>query len=174
MCSSDLMAALQFLGYNDVKNLAGGLGGWKKAELAVETGAPAAPSAGTAPEVDAARFAALNKFLSELPDGFNTVKPADLNAELAGTPAPFIFDVRSDEEFAGGVVAGAVHIKIQDVPANLAQLPTDKAAPIVVLCQSGHRGALAMMYLRMTGYTNVRNLGGGMNAWIAAELPVVK
>jgi rhodanese-related sulfurtransferase len=169
-----VMAALQFLGYNDVKNLAGGLGGWKKAELAVETGAPAAPSAGTAPEVDAARFAALNKFLSELPDGFNTVKPADLNAELAGTPAPFIFDVRSDEEFAGGVVAGAVHIKIQDVPANLAQLPTDKAAPIVVLCQSGHRGALAMMYLRMTGYTNVRNLGGGMNAWIAAELPVVK
>jgi rhodanese-related sulfurtransferase len=44
----------------------------------------------------------------------------------------------------------------------------------VVLCQSGHRGALAMMYLRMIGYTNVRNLGGGMNAWIAAELPVVK
>ena len=60
------------------------------------------------------------------------------------------------------------------MPANLAQLPTDKAAPIVVLCQSGHRGALVMMYLRMTGgYTNVRNLAGGMNAWVAAELPVV-
>jgi rhodanese-related sulfurtransferase len=30
------------------------------------------------------------------------------------------------------------------------------------------------MYLRMTGYTEVRNLAGGMNAWVAAELPVVK
>jgi rhodanese-related sulfurtransferase len=67
-----------------------------------------------------------------------------------------------------------VNIKIQDVPASLAQLPADKAAPVVVLCQSGHRGAIVMMYLRMTGYTNVRNLAGGMNAWAAAELPVVK
>jgi rhodanese-related sulfurtransferase len=41
-----------------------------------------------------------------------------------------------------------------------------------VLCQSGHRGAIVMMYLQMMGYTNVRNLGGGMNGWINAELPV--
>jgi len=51
-------------------------------------------------------------------------------------------------------------------------LPADKAAPIVVLCQSGHRGAIIMMYLQMMGYTNVRNLGGGMNGWMNAELPV--
>jgi rhodanese-related sulfurtransferase len=170
-----LMAALQFLGYTDVKNLAGGLGGWKKAELAVETGTlPAAPVAGTAPEVDATRLANLTTFLAELPEGFFTVKAADLNVELTGTPVPFIFDVRTVDEFSAGYIDGALNIAINDVPANLAQLPTDKAAPIVVLCQSGHRGALVMMYLRMTGgYTNVRNLAGGMNAWVAAELPVV-
>lgn len=171
-----VMAALQFLGYTDVKNLAGGLGGWKKAELAVETGSlPEAPVAGTAPEVDATRLANLTAFLAELPEGFYTVKAADLNVELTTTPAPFIFDVRTADEFAAGYIDSAVNIAINDVPANLAQLPADKAAPIVVLCQSGHRGALVMMYLRMTGgYTNVRNLAGGMNAWLAAELPVVK
>ncbi len=170
-----IMASLQFLGYTDVKNLAGGLGGWKKAELAVETGTtPAAPVAGTAPEVDATRLANLNAFVSELPEGFYTVKAADLNVELTGTPAPFILDVRTADEFATGYIEGAINININEVPANLAQLPADKAAPIVVLCQSGHRGALVMMYLRMTGYTNIRNLAGGMNGWAAAELPVVK
>jgi rhodanese-related sulfurtransferase len=30
------------------------------------------------------------------------------------------------------------------------------------------------MALRMNGWTNVRNLGGGMSAWVTAQLPVVK
>jgi rhodanese-related sulfurtransferase len=168
-----LMSALQLLGYTDVKNLAGGIGAWKKAELPVETGTlPAAPVAGTAPEVDATRLANLNAFLTALPEGFYTVKPADLNVELTSATVPFIMDVRTADEFKAGFIEGAVNIAINDVPANIAQLPADKAAPIVVLCQSGHRGSIVMMYLRMLGYTNVRNLGGGMNAWTGAELPV--
>lgn len=168
-----IMASLQMLGYTNVKNLAGGLGGWKKAELAVEMGTlPAQPVAGTAPEVDATRLANLNTFITNLPEGFATVKPADLNVELTGTAIPFILDVRTVDEYNKGFITGAINVNINDVPANLAQLPTDKAAPIVVLCQSGHRGAIVMMYLQMMGYTNVRNLGGGMNGWINAELPV--
>jgi rhodanese-related sulfurtransferase len=123
-----IMASLQMLGYTNVKNLAGGLGGWKKAELAVEMG--------TLPAI------------------------------------PFILDVRTADEFKAGFITSAINVNINDVPANLAQLPADKAAPIVVLCQSGHRGAIVMMYLQMLGYTNVRNLGGGMNGWINSELPV--
>jgi len=170
-----VMASLQMLGYTDVKNIAGGLGGWKKAELPVETtGAPAEPVAGTAPEVDATLFRDLNNFLTNLPEGFYTVKAPDLNTELASATKPVIVDVRTAEETANGYIEGALLIPFADFSANLAQLPTDKAAPIVVLCQSGHRGALVMMYLRMIGYTNVRNLAGGMNAWVAAELPVVK
>jgi rhodanese-related sulfurtransferase len=45
---------------------------------------------------------------------------------------------------------------------------------MVILCKSGHRGALALVALRMMGYTDVRNLNGGINAWVKAELPVVK
>jgi rhodanese-related sulfurtransferase len=33
--------------------------------------------------------------------------------------------------------------------------------------------ALALMALRMLGYTNVHNLNGGINVWTAAELPLV-
>ncbi|HEX5837180.1 MAG TPA: rhodanese-like domain-containing protein [Anaerolineales bacterium] len=170
-----VMASLQMLGYTDVKNLAGGLNGWKKAELPVETvTVPAEPTAGAAPEVDAVLLRDLGAFLSSLPEGYFTVKAPDLNVELATVPTPILVDVRTAEETAEGYIEGALLIPFKDVAANLAQLPADKAAPIVVLCQSGHRGALVTMYLRMTGYTNVRNLAGGMNAWVGAELPVVK
>jgi rhodanese-related sulfurtransferase len=169
------MMALRLLGYTDVINLNGGMNGWIKAEFAVETGAPAAPVAGTAPEVDAAKFAALDNYLTNLPEGFGAVKSPDFNTELVAGTIPFILDVRTQEEWdADGHIDGAVLVSINDLPANLAQLPADKAAPIVVTCKSGHRGAMAQMYLQFLGYTSIRNLNGGMNGWIAAELPVVK
>lgn len=169
------MVALRLLGYTDAVNLNGGVNGWIKAQFPVEQGAPKAPVAITTPDVDAARLAALDAYMSALPEGFNGMKPVDLNAEIAGGTAPFILDVRSQAEWdADGHIDGAVLIQITDLPANLSQLPADKAAPVVVLCKSGHRGAIAMMYLNFLGYTNVHNLNGGMGGWMAAELPVVK
>lgn len=169
------MVALRLLGYTDVVNLNGGVNGWIKAQFPVEQGAPKAPVAITTPDVDAARLAALDAYMSALPEGFNGMKPVDLNAEIAGGTAPFILDVRSQAEWdADGHIDGAALIQITDLPANLSQLPADKAAPVVVLCKSGHRGAIAMMYLNFLGYTNVHNLNGGMGGWMAAELPVVK
>jgi rhodanese-related sulfurtransferase len=169
------MTALRMLGYSDVVNLGGGISAWAKASLALEPGLPAEAAALSTPEVDAARLTMLDAYLSALPDGFNTVKAADLNAELGSGTVPFVLDVRTEaEKTADGYIEGSVLIPINDLPANLAQLPADKAAPIVVLCKSGHRGGIAMTYLNFAGYTNVRNLGGGLGAWIAAELPVVK
>jgi rhodanese-related sulfurtransferase len=167
------MMALRLLGYTDVVNLNGGMNGWIKAQFPVEMGAPAAPVAGSAPEVDAARLAALDAYLSNLPEGFGAVKSPDFNTELVGGTVPFILDVRSQAEWdQNGHIDGAVLIPVTDVPADLAQLPADKAAPMLVLCASGHRGAMVQMYLQFLGYTNIRNLNGGMNAWIGAELPV--
>ena len=169
------MMALRLLGYTDVVNLGGGINAWLKAEFPMETGVPAAPTAGAAPEVDAARLAALDAYLSGLPEGFGGVKSPDLNTELVSGETPFLLDVRTQAEWdANGHIEGSVLIPVNDVPASLAQLPADKSAPIVVLCASGHRGAMAQMYLQFLGYSNVRNLGGGLNGWIAAELPVVK
>ncbi|PKN91896.1 MAG: hypothetical protein CVU44_16525 [Chloroflexi bacterium HGW-Chloroflexi-6] len=170
------MMALRLLGYTDVVNIGGGINGWKKAELPLVEGVPAAPTAGTAPAVDAARLAYLDAYLTNLPEaGFGSVKSPDLNVEIGTGTVPFLLDVRTQEEWdADGHIEGAILVPVLDLPANLAQLPADKAAPIVVLCKSGHRGAMAQMYLQALGYTNIRNLNGGMNGWIAAELPVVK
>ncbi len=168
------MAALQLLGYSNVKNLGGGLGAWLKAELPVEMGAPAAPVAGTAPEVDATRLRDLDAFFSNLPEGYYTVKAADLNTELASETKPVVVDLRTDEEWATGYIEGSVHIPVNALLADMTLLPADKAAPVVLTCASGHRGGIALVALRMLGWTEVRNLGGGIGAWAAAELPLVK
>ena len=168
------MTALQLLGYTNVKNLGGGIGAWKKAELPVEMGAPAAPVAGTAAEVDATRLRDLEAFFSSLPAGFNGINAVDLNTELVSEAKPLLIDLRTDEEWANGYIEGSVHMPIDVLLADMSLLPSDKAAPIVVTCQSGHRGGMALVTLHMLGYTNVRNLGGGVGAWAAAELPLAQ
>ena len=61
------MTALRLLGYTNVRNLAGGAGAWKKAELPLVTGAlPAAPQTLSTPIIaDQALFTALDEFLKK-------------------------------------------------------------------------------------------------------------
>ena len=54
------------------------------------------------------------------------------------------------------------------------ELPSNKALPLVVLCQSGARATRAAATLRKLGYENVKPLAGGMNAWREASLPIEK
>jgi rhodanese-related sulfurtransferase len=170
-----VMAALRMLGYTDVRNLGGGMGAWTKAEFPVEKGtAPAEPVAGTAPAVDFLRFKDLDAFLSTLPDGFYSMKAADVQAAATSATPPMLIDLRTTDEFATGYIAGAFNLPVNEFMKDLTKLPTDKAAAVITLCQSGHRGALAMMAMRMMGYTNVVSLSKGMNGWLAEKLPVVK
>jgi rhodanese-related sulfurtransferase len=170
-----VMAALRLLGYSDVRNLAGGLGGWVKAAFPVETGTmPAEPVAGTTPVVDALRLRDLDAFLSTLPDNFYSMGAVDVQAALGITPAPMLFDLRTVDEFSAAYIENSVNIPVNEFLADMTILPTDKATPIIAVCQSGHRGAMAMMALRMMGYTNVQSLAKGINGWSAENLPLIK
>ncbi len=164
-------AALQVLGYADVRILAGGFDAWAGEELPVITEAVVV-EAGTAPEFDAELLAAVDAYLSNLPEGFGLVSSANLAAELVENP-PYLLDVRSAEEFGKEYIEGANHIWIEEFWGRISEMPEDKATPIVVYCASGYRGGIAAVALNLLGYTNVRNLSGGLNAWKAAELPVV-
>ncbi|MBI5950159.1 MAG: hypothetical protein HY865_00755 [Chloroflexi bacterium] len=170
-----VMAALRFLGYTDVRNLGGGLGGWVKAEFPVEKGSmPAEPVAGTAPTVDPIRFKDLDAFLSTLPDGFYSVGAKDVKTAVESATPPMVFDLRTADEFKAGYIKGAINIPVNEFLADMTKLPADKAAAVITVCQSGHRGALAMMAMRMMGYTNVTSMSKGMNGWVAESFPVEK
>ncbi len=168
------MMTLQMLGYTSIKSQAGGFNAWKAANLPIATGTPAAPAAGKAPDVDKDLLAALDKYLSGLPDGFGTIAPAALNDQLAAAK-PFQFDVREAKEITdNGKIARSVNISIRVLIKNLDKLPQDKSAVVIAECGSGHRSAMAMMGLNLLGYTNVKSLAGGFGAWKNANLPIEK
>ncbi len=167
------MTALQTLGYTDVKVLTGGFDAWVGEELPVVE-APAEVEPDMVPEaIDPMLVEYVSEYLANLPQGWGGVRATDLFEEMFETMPDLLLDVRSDEEWAEGYIEGAEHLWINNFYANLSELPEDKDTSIVVYCASAYRGGIVATQLGLLGYTNVRNLAGGINAWKATELPVV-
>lgn len=169
------MTALQLLGYSNVRSLAGGFNAWNAAGMPVTAGKPADPVAGTAAAVDALRLRDLDAFVSSLPENFDGVVNTDVLAALGSATPPTLIDLRTAEEIkSGGYIAGSVAIPINELLNDVSRLPADKAASIVTICGIGHRGAIAMMALRMLGYTNANSMFKGMAGWKEAKLPIAE
>lgn len=86
---------------------------------------------------------------------------------------PFILDVRTQSEWdEQGHLPGAVLIPVTELTMHLDMLPSDLNTPVIVYCAKGTRGNYGMLYLKMLGFTNVKNLSGGFSGWVEAGLPV--
>jgi rhodanese-related sulfurtransferase len=164
-------AALQTLGYDNAINLQGGMGAWVGEDFPVTT-EPTIGEATAAPEIDADLFAAVDDYLTTIPEGFGLVRSDGLNTELIENPDIVLIDVRSPDEWETGYIAGANFVWINEFMANQDMWPADKDAEIVVYCGSSYRAGIALVMMRLMGYSNVRNLVGGINAWVAADLPL--
>ncbi len=97
---------------------------------------------------------------------------ADLLAQVKAGGKPFIVDVRTPEEFAAGHIDGAKNIDLQTIEKGIKAVP--KEQEIVLICRSGNRSAQAYEILAQLGYTKLKNVTGGMQAWEQAGGPVVK
>lgn len=73
-----------------------------------------------------------------------------------------LVDVRSDKEWSAGHADGAVHIPLDQLSDRMSELPA--GTPVVTVCHSGVRSAMAARKLAAQGFT-VSSIRGGMIAW---------
>ncbi|MBB3059508.1 MBL fold metallo-hydrolase [Microbulbifer rhizosphaerae] len=83
-----------------------------------------------------------------------------------------VLDVREDGEFDSGHIPGAVHLYVGYLEERLSETGLDRDRTLVVTCGVGHRAGLAVSILLRLGFTDVRNLLGGMKAWGACDFPM--
>jgi rhodanese-related sulfurtransferase len=102
----------------------------------------------------------------------------EIEPESAATAmkSALLLDVREAAEFEAGRLPGAINIprgvlefRIGDHPL-LSRRDTD----ILVYCKTSGRAALAAMNLKRMGYTKVRSIHGGFDAWSQLGLPLEK
>ncbi|MEH7437605.1 rhodanese-like domain-containing protein [Neobacillus drentensis] len=90
------------------------------------------------------------------------ITPEELQKKLEAGEKVELVDVREDEEVAGGMIPGAKHIRMGDIPANLDYFDKDKE--YIMICRSSARSGNVCHYLHEQGY-KVRNMVGGMLNW---------
>lgn len=134
-----------------------------------------------------------HKIAEALPGNMRSGKPRQANTEPAWAPlsrsyaglpelAPAwvaqhqdqitLLDVRSAEEFTGadGHIGGSRLIPLPELEARSGEIPRDR--PVVVVCHSGSRSALATQQLIKAGHPRVANLHGGLSRWTAEGYPL--
>ncbi len=97
-------------------------------------------------------------------NGSGEITPTELKALLEQGVKTVILDVRNPEEIAICRIAGSKVIPLPELPARLSEL--DTGAPYVVHCKSGMRSAKAIGIMQAAGFTHLKNLTGGILAWI--------
>jgi rhodanese-related sulfurtransferase len=76
-----------------------------------------------------------------------------------------LIDVREPSEYKQ-VNIGATLIPLATLPDKLDELSQYKNQEVIVHCRSGKRSGQAKIYLEQQGFTNVRNVLGGIEAYL--------
>ncbi|MEK8129871.1 rhodanese-like domain-containing protein [Paenibacillus filicis] len=94
-----------------------------------------------------------------------TITPAEIKQRLANGEKLDMIDVREDEEVAQGIIPGAVHIPLMQIPDRISEIPQN--GETILVCRSGNRSGRALEYLQAQGLTQLKNMTGGMLEWEA-------
>lgn len=78
-----------------------------------------------------------------------------------------LIDVRTEQEYNAAHIPGAINIPVDELRNRITEIPN--AENIVLYCAVGQRGYLASRILLQHGFSNIYNLSGGFNTWVASS-----
>ncbi len=93
------------------------------------------------------------------------ITASELKDRLAQGNAPVIIDVRETWENEESRIEGSRNIPLGELPGKLDDLDELRDAEVVVHCKGGSRSASAKAFLQQQGFTQVRNLTGGIQGY---------
>jgi adenylyltransferase/sulfurtransferase len=107
--------------------------------------------------------------LSNQADSAAEITPQEVARRLAAGGDLQLVDVREPFELEICRLDGTLHIPLRELPARLGEL--DARRDIVTICHHGVRSLRAREILRGAGFSQVRSLRGGVDAWAAEIAP---
>ena len=93
------------------------------------------------------------------------VFPAELAAKLKAPNPPHLLDVRQPEEHEFVALPNSTLIPLGELMARADEIEDWKDEEIVVYCHHGIRSLNAIGQLKHMGFTQLRNLAGGIDRW---------
>jgi len=96
---------------------------------------------------------------------------ADDAAEMLSSDDPVLVNVHVPYE--GEIEGTDAFIPYDQIADRLDELPGDRTAALLVYCRTGRMSAIAAETLVRFGYSDVRELDGGFEAWQAAGYPLI-
>ncbi len=101
------------------------------------------------------------------------VSAIETESLLQSHPEIVVIDVRTQEEFAEGHIAGAKNVNFNAANFN-DRMKEFSGKPILLHCAAGGRSSRALESLGAIPFEKVYHLNKGFNDWMAAGKPVSK
>ena len=106
---------------------------------------------------------------------FKDIDLAEMCKRISANPSLVLLDVRTPGEFDGstrevpsfGHFKNAININIQELEARINELAKYKNSEVIVYCSHSHRSPRASYLLGTHGFTNVKNMSGGVSTFSA-------
>ncbi len=93
---------------------------------------------------------------------------------LMNRESPIILDVRDITHFTKSHINGAMNIPLVDLNQGNGKLDKHKNQTVLLVCEQGMQAGMAAQTLLKQNFRKLVILKGGMQAWFAESLPVVK
>lgn len=109
------------------------------------------------------------------------IMPWDLQKRLAAEPELMVLDVRERSEFESAHIKGSLNVPRgileaaceYDYAETEPELAEARPRPIVLVCRSGNRSAMAAVVMQLIGYEKVASMKLGIKGWNDSDLPLV-